>query len=357
MNVRHGYSAATSLSMVLGWILRLGTSLLTIGCGADPCALVSCGEGAMCVQGECRCGSPDGAVCEERDRCDLARGECVGPLPEAACSAGTRWEPGAPAFREATAEWGLEGVEGVRLTVTDIDGDGWADLEVRRGALGVDDFSSSATRNTWLLRNSGGRFDDVTESSGFLTRRNEGGGGRPVQVVAWGDLDNDGDLDAYSGLGTDDWEGVGYEQSEVLINDGSGHFSLGAIENPIRRSDESDSPAGASFVDVDHDGFLDLWVPQHNGTSGSGALLLRQDHLWRGDGTGRFVDATDELGLTTLDWLNIDDIDAGLGHTRAWSAAACDLNGDGLSELLAASYGRSPNHLWQARREVDAVRF
>ena len=30
----------------------------------------------------------------------------------------------------------------------------------------------------------------------------------------------------------------------------------------------------------------------------------------------------------------------------AWAGAACDLNRDGWPELLAASYGRAPNHLW-----------
>jgi hypothetical protein len=241
--------------------------------------------------------------------------------------------------------------------VTDLDGDGWADLEVRRGAAAVDDFSSPAGRRTWLLRNTGSeRFEDVTEASGLLARRNEGGGGRPVDIVAWGDVDNDGDLDVYTGLGTDRWDQVGYEQSELLLNDGTGRFTLTAVDNPIRRNDESDSPAGASFVDVDHDGWLDLWVPQHNGSTAT-SLILRQDRLWRGDGSGRFVDATEALGLQTLDWTDPAAIDMGMAHNRAWSAAACDLNGDGFAELLAASYGRSPNHLWQARPSASGVRY
>jgi hypothetical protein len=334
----------------------LFASLVLAACGSDPCATAGCGDGTLCIEGRCHCGSPEGPVCGEGQLCDLASNVCVDPLPAPVCREGVRWTPGAMAFREATAEWGLDGVEGVRLSVTDVDGDGWADLEVRRGAAGVDDFTMPSGRRTWLLRNTGERFEDITERSQLLTRRNEGGGGRPVDIVAWGDVDNDGDLDVYTGLGTDRWDTVGFEQSEILLNDGTGRFTLTAADNPIRRTDESDSPAGASFVDVDHDGWLDVWVPQHNGSTAT-SILLRQSRLWRGDGSGRFVDATDVLGLTTLDWNDAADIDMGLAHTRAWSAAACDLNGDGYAELLAASYGRSPNHLFQARVTAGEVRY
>jgi hypothetical protein len=44
-------------------------------------------------------------------------------------------------------------------------------------------------------------------------------------------------------------------------------------------------------------------------------------------------------------------------HSRAWSALACDLDGDGYAELLAASYGRATNHLWQGHFEDGFVMF
>src|SRR5690349_8176079 len=74
----------------------------------------------------------------------------AGPqFPAPICNGGTRWTPGTVSFREATADWGLEGVEGVRLNVADIDGDGRADLLVRRGPAASDDFAAG-TRSTWL---------------------------------------------------------------------------------------------------------------------------------------------------------------------------------------------------------------
>ncbi|MCB9591302.1 MAG: CRTAC1 family protein [Sandaracinaceae bacterium] len=328
-------------------LVLLSVAFAASGCDAGPCSRSACGPSEMCdpVDGTCHCGAVEGPVCTLPTRCQAETLVC---LPEATCGAGTRWFPGVPAFREVTDEWGLRGVEGVKLSVTDIDGDGWADLEVRRGAAHVED--DPAVRRTWLLHNTGSGFEDVTESSGFLTRRLAEPGGRPVDVVAWGDVDNDGDLDAFTGVPTSDLEASGGETTEILLNDGNGHFSLTAASNAARRSESVDAPSGATFVDVDHDGRLDLWEVQHNYSGASGQIYLQNDRLWRGDGTGTFTDVTSEMGLITSDWDSADVVNMGLGHNRAWAAASCDLDGDGYAELLAASYGRSPNHLWVARR-------
>ncbi len=77
-------------------------------------------------------------ACGTKDDAHDDRGSDSGT--ELVCNPGTRWEPGQAAFREVTSEWGLDGVVGIRLAVTDINGDGWADLLVRNGG-GPDDFS------------------------------------------------------------------------------------------------------------------------------------------------------------------------------------------------------------------------
>jgi hypothetical protein len=61
------------------------------------------------------------------------------------------------------------------------------------------------------------------------------------------------------------------------------------------------------------------------------------------------VDVSNKAGVTTFSWYNIGPINEGKGHSWAWSSAACDLNNDGMPELLASSYGRRPNHLWRAQ--------
>jgi len=323
-------------------------SVLFVGCERDPCDGVQCGEGELCnpLLGTCHCGTMTGAMCDE-DEGETCIPDAEVCAPPAQCTDGIRWRPGTSAFREVTDDWGLTGVVGVKLSVADIDGDGWPDLEVRRGAPRLDD--DPDVPRTWLLRNTGqGTFEDVTESSGFLTRRQAGEGGRPVDVVSWGDVDNDGDIDAYTGTPTSDPSITGGETSEILLNDGSGRFTLAPDTSALRRPEAVDAPAGGTFVDVDRDGILDLWNVQHNYTLASGRIFLQNDRLYRGDGEGGFADVTSAMGLITSEWDTSAVINEGRAHNRAWASAACDLNGDGYEDLLVASYGRSPNHLWIA---------
>jgi hypothetical protein len=266
------------------------------------------------------------------------------------------WNGATPVFRDATSAWRLDNpvggrgpVTGTRISAVDFDGDGWPDLAIRAVGNGADDFASG-TRTHWLLRNRGdGTFEDVTEASGVVAPRlaENAGRGRPAEVWAFGDVDGDGDLDLYTGVSRPDAAAVLGETSELMLNDGDGTFTLGPEDNGVRLFG-IDTPAGASFVDFDRDGHLDLWVAENGGAMPGG-----QSFLYRGDGTGRLTEVGLTLGLETRPWRLIADINAGLAHARSWSGAACDLNGDGTADLLAASYGRAPNLLFQGRRAAD----
>lgn len=245
-------------------------------------------------------------------------------LPEI-CNAGSAWESGETAFVEATEAWGLSeiGATGVRISAVDIDNDGWPDLAVRDGmAVG-----STDAPKLWLLRNDQqGGFQDISESSG-LRSLSQGGA-----TWAFGDVDNDGDLDLY--VGVDDSQ-VSGAVSQILLNDGSGVFSETSAGDLVLAGDR---PYGAAFTDFDLDGRLDLFVGQYNAA---------QDRLYQGDGSGSFVDVTYDTGVKTERWSSVSVLNQGLAHSNAWSALACDLTGDGYPELLAASYGRAPNLLWE----------
>ncbi|MCB9525712.1 MAG: CRTAC1 family protein [Myxococcales bacterium] len=236
-------------------------------------------------------------------------------------------------------------------------------LEAARAAEGtVDDCPAErlfqlypAWRHQWVLRNTGAGFEDVTFSSGFFQPRNRYDAeiGRPGSMVVFADVDNDGDLDAYTGVDTresitvedpDLGPVVVRETSELLINDGRGKFALADQSNALRRQGQEDITISAAFVDIDRDGHVDLWL----GQGGVGAP--RQNRLYRNRGDGQFDDATAPAALETLPWegaTTIADLNEARGHTQTWGVAACDLNGDAVPDLLSASYGRAANHLWQ----------
>ena len=263
---------------------------------------------------------------------------CRPDVPE--CSTETApYNSDTRAFIERTDAWGLTEINatGTRVSAVDYDGDGWTDLFIRKNDNG-DNFAEG-TRNSWLLRNTGrGSFEDVTDSSGVRQARTLETG-RPGQVVAFADVDNDGDLDVYTGH---NFSEDTTETSEILINDGNGQFVLGEVDAGVQHSTVSQT-AGASFVDVDRDGNIDLWLGQANAV---------QDRLLKGDGTGVFVDVTEAWGLSTEQWSSIATLNRAEGHSINWSVGACDMNNDGDPELIAASYGRAPNHLWLAENGV-----
>lgn len=163
----------------------------------------------------------------------------------------------------------------------DYDGDGLVDLYVTR----LDDTDI-------LYRNRGdGAFADVTDAAfgpAHLADVQSNG-------AAWGDIDNDGDLDLYV-------TSLFSHRFHLFVNDGAGSFSEeaaprgAAIEGPDLHFGFS-----AAFGDYDLDGFLDLhtteWRFLRQMTDGaqSNARLLRN----RGaEAPGRFEDVTRRAGVS-----------------------------------------------------------
>ena len=317
-----------------GWPLILALAVGMTGCGEDEVpAIQSPAPGDVLIGG----GADVGIGSDTSGSSD-------------ACEA-TGWAPGAPAFVEVTSEWGLDGITGAAFSVADYDQDGWPDLFVRAGG-GEKPFAPG----TWLLRNTGeGSFEDVTEASGILAPRLPDGDNpwRSAYVAVWGDVDNNGWPDAFIASGTPSgWAG---ETPELMLNQGDGTFSLGPETGMVRRPGLLNSPNGASFTDYDRDGNLDLFVAHHDQVDENGFPHPVADHLYQGDGAGMTLDVSTALGVVSQPWGNISQLNQGMGHSWAWSAVACDLTNDGTPELLAASYGRAPNLLWQGRRQGDGA--
>ncbi len=244
-------------------------------------------------------------------------------------------------FTDVTDEWGLSQVRGNTITAADYDGDGLVDLFVARNAVHkTNTFGDEATQVDYLLRNTGSGFDDVTQSSG-ITVDDRGDTDRAFQTLVWGDVDNDGDLDAFTGIvhdrgAPDTWnDGVHL----VMLNQGDGTFA------PARSSDVlfDSNLAGATFVDYDRDGNLDLWLPSFY--EQYGYLPGEQDRLLRGNGDGTFDDVTEDVGLLMAEG-NQANIAQGIASRPSYGSTACDVDDDGDADLLTSVYGRQWNQQW-----------
>ncbi len=142
------------------------------------------------------------------------------------------------------------------MVLFDFDGDG--DLDI---------FDASGSQR--LLRNDGGKFTDVTAGSGLSINESQ-----YSFAAVGGDYDNDGRPDLFVTR-------FAAKHFVLYHNDGDGHFSDktkgSGIEVPMMKG----SPyLSAAFVDVDHDGDLDLFI--------AGPTNV----LFRNNGNGAFTDIT-----------------------------------------------------------------
>ena len=162
------------------------------------------------------------------------------------------------------------------LGLGDVDGDGWLDL------LAVNPQGSLALRND----GAGGLVAD-----GAITV--DGGGLPAANGVALGDLDGDGDLDAWLGRLTG-------EADLVLLNDGTGAFTSAEIPDS-----DTESFTG-SLADLDGDGDLDLFVARYTDALDpakilDGSLVGHPSAVYLGDGAGALVEAEGALPEEVVD--------------------------------------------------------
>ena len=201
------------------------------------------------------------------------------------------------------------------LATFDYDGDGLIDVYLLNGApmRGTEVETPPTNR---LYRNLGGwSFSDVTEQAGL----GDEGFGLGVAVA---DYDNDGDPDMFVN---------NYGPNVLYRNNGDGTFSDVTDESGIQPGQELG--AGASFLDVDSDGNLDLYVANYvdftyenhalhyiDGTptyAGPRDYQPVPDVLYRNNGDHTFTDVSVEAGIRQHQ-----------GSGMGLVAADCDNDGD-----------------------------
>ena len=278
------------------------------------------------------------------------------------------WNDGNGNFSDSGQKMGDAGSRGMALG--DLDGDGDLDAFVAN----VLPNGGDSNANTIWLNDGAGVFIDSGQSLGSGSSYS----------VALGDLDNDGDLDAFVGnygnlyidtnfIGNYNYF-YGGGPNTVWWNDGAGNFS-----------DSGQSLGNANsmcvaLADLDNDGDLDAFIANANPISGSKA-----NAVWLNDGEGYFVDSGQTLGnsesmevvLADVDedgdidafvanaanmldsnkpnntvWLNdssgiFSDSGQRLGTSDGTDAALWDIDGDGDLDAFVTNAGNGePNTVW-----------
>ena len=195
-------------------------------------------------------------------------------------------------FLDATTDVGLPGVQpapdsslrAATIAIGDYDGDG------------TDDVLASFAGGVHVYHVRGGQLLDVTARTGISIS----GGALSAKFV---DYDNDGHLDLFL-IGAD-------EHAHLLHNDGTGKFQDVTARSGITNVG---SASKATFVDLDHDGDLDLLIV------GSAAPLV-----YRNNADGTFTESSQAMGFVAT---------GASGATR--DVAFADFDGDGRMDVIVA---------------------
>jgi hypothetical protein len=159
----------------------------------------------------------------------------------------------------------------------------------------LDAFVGNHSQGNRVWLNDGGQFKDSGQTLGSANSF----------AVTLGDLDADGDLDAFVA-------NFDYQPDKVWLNDGSGAFSDGG------QSLGSIKSTSVALGDLDGDGDLDAFVGNGSGTN----------RIWLNDG-GKFTDSGQSLG-----------------SSYSYGLALGDLDGDGDLDAFVANTGAQPDIVW-----------
>ncbi len=173
-----------------------------------------------------------------------------------------------------------------------------------------DIFVVSKTESCRLFRNLGNwKFEDVTDKTGVGDKGDAAGIWK--QGATFVDVNNDGLLDIYV---------CRFNAPNLLyINQGDGTFKEEAAKRGLAVNDAS---VMAAFCDYDRDGWLDVFI-QTNVLDTVAHPNGQRNYLFHNNGDGTFTNVTDRAGISG----------EGQGHSATW----WDYDNDGWPDLYVAN--------------------
>lgn len=143
---------------------------------------------------------------------------------------------------------------GSAMTLGDIDGD--LDLDLVLGRCGASFAGGDAlVRHGVAVNDGSGNF--TNESDARFDGADWGGAALTAGNATLGDIDYDGDLD-FIALETANMGGMHHLQ--LYLNDGSGSFTYSSAHSQLFLSGGAALGADVEFADLDRDGAIDVWV-------------------------------------------------------------------------------------------------
>ncbi len=231
---------------------------------------------------------------------------------------------GAGRFTDVTESAGLAGTGfSIGVAAADFDNDGFPDL-----------FVAGVRHNTLYYNNGNGTFTDVTSRAGLSSANDPQYGPLWSVAAAWVDVNNDGLLDLFV-VNYVQWDwateakctyhGVNYYchpkfykglPNQLFLNNGDGTFRDVSAESGIRS--HVGKGMGVGLADYDHDGKIDLFVPNDND----------YNFLFHNLGNGKFQEAAFDAGVALIE---SGDFVSGMGVDFR------DYDNDGFADIAFAA--------------------